>query len=460
MINYNNNYFSLSNLLVSILATALIFMTSACSSAITEPGQVIPGNSGAVDISINFGLLGLNSNSSESGSRALVTITNVTVTLSRQGYSNIEANLPVTNNIAKGTVSDLEAGYWHVLATISDATSTLFTGEADVNVIAGSSVPCVLMFDPVTTEPTTGSVDFIVGMNPLPGYKALGFAAPTILVAPTNVYILDTAAKVVAVYTESMVRTKDIHLTESPTAVTLNSTKDALLLGYPNGTIYSLNLTTGAQVKVADTLMNVRDLVAVSNRFILAVGPKLVSVDLSTGQLVTTNSYWNNLTSFSFNSNTSTVYALDTGVSPSDIHRIRMNLTTGAITAVSDSIYHGDYYFGSPLRTFKNGTRLITSSGTMFNATTIDSSDLIYAGSIGTAYIDLAYDSTLNRTYILSNTTIKKLLILDGTTDFTLQTFELSGAPKLVFVTNQKVIVFVVSNGEYYSKVYTKEDLL
>ncbi len=69
-------------------------------------------------------------------------------------------------------------------------------------------------------------------------------------------------------------------------------------------------------------------------------------------------------------------------------------------------------------------------------------------------------DDAASRIYLLSNTTLGKLLFLDSATDFVTQTYDLSGTPKQILSTGSVVVVLVMDSGKYYTKSFLKSDIL
>jgi hypothetical protein len=165
------------------------------------------------------------------------------------------------------------------------------------------------------------------------------------------------------------------------------------------------------------------------------------------------------LTDLVYNPLAKTVYSHHQGVSPTDIHYIKVDEATGAILSEGDSIYHGDYDLGIPIRIINNGTRLATSSGNIFTSAELAADDLRYSGSLGYSYIDLSADDTLGKLFVLNNSGIQKLLIMDQQTYFIELTVELAGTPVRVFNTPNSIIVFSTKDAKYYAKAFAKADL-
>ncbi|MCM2356587.1 MAG: hypothetical protein NDI77_00385 [Geobacteraceae bacterium] len=394
-------------------------------------------------------------------------ITSVTVNLTRENFAPTSTELAVSNNIATGRIDNLDAGYWHVTVHVFSGEQEIYTGETDSKVIAGVEVQTKVLFDPVQVNPTTGSLAFTVGLNPMPGYKTVDQQVSKILYSEVTgkLYILDASAKIIGVYNaDTMIREKDIPISAPPLSVALSYAKDELLLGYPSGQIYRLDPATEKMTLVGDILTEVNNMVAVSDKVLLAAGKGsydcvFKAMDTTTGQVLSSKNYWYSFGDITFNPANNVAYGQSVYVSPSDIHRIQVDPVTGAIAEIKDSPYHGDYYLGMPMRIIKNGTRIAVASGATFSSSSLSSQDLQYNGNIGYAYVDLATDDLLGYLYLVSKTTLNKLLVINQTNFFLEKTVELLGEPKLVYQTPTKIIVFVTKDSANYVKVFDKKAL-
>jgi hypothetical protein len=387
-------------------------------------------------------------------------ITAVMVTVSRSGYDDIVVDLSVSNNVATGQVTDLDPGYWHVVADVYEGATLIYTGASDVNVIAGATSTCVILFDPVEVPEETGTIDIIVGLNPLPGYMPLGIPTSQILATDTNVYVYDSSQAILAEYTEEMIRTQDFDLPGAPVAMCLSNSEDGAYVGYSNGDIYSLVFATGAYSLVGDVMSDMDEMVAFSDKYVLVQGSNLITFDVETGQIVDSYNSFYHYANFEPNHSLTTVYTHTIGVSPSDIHHIRLDAVTGEIIEDDDSIYHGDYSLGYPVRVVKNETRLLTANGSMFVCSALDEDDMTYAGNIGFSYYDAVADDAYGEIYLLARTSIPNLLLIDDTTDFVDLSIDLGGSPEHVVRTANSIIVFVDESGDKYARVFAKADYL
>jgi hypothetical protein len=400
------------------------------------------------------------------------TLTAVSVTLTRSGYADIIKDLSVANNIATATIPDLAQGYWHVKAEVYNGQTLIYTGSVDVNVVAGAQAAAEILFDPVSvavTPATTGSVNLTVGVNKFPGYSKVRQFVSTILQDKINqkLYIFDSSTKVLAVYNaDTLVRETDITLQAAPQALAVDLVGGSVLLGYSTGKIYRLKIADQSLTLLADSLIAITSLVPVSSKILLVAnsnywGPSNTyeTINLDNGQIVTSTNYWYPLNNITLNPSTGMVYALDSGLSPADLHHIAIDASTGAITSISDSRYHGDYSFGAPIRVMNSGTRIATGSGNMFISSSASADDITFAGNLGHTFTDMVSDDTLGNLYMLNSDNIKKLLVINQDSLFTTMSIDIAAEPKQVFMTPDNIIVFVKSDSDYYSKVFSKKSL-
>ncbi len=424
---------------------------------------------GSIDFKINFAELKKQSLSEMRSQNAIGdNITTVNIVLTRDGYGTIEQAFTAVNNVVTGQIDDLDPGFWHVHADVYDDTTLIYTGEADVEVLAGISIQCTFLFDPVIIEPTQGSISFLVGLNPVPGYRKVSQTVGEILMDEANskMYIFDSAASYVRVYNADNLNViKDIPLNGNPSAIALSLDNNSLIVGYANGKIHSINVITELHKLIADALMDIQKIIPFTEKHIMVLGAgeysysDFISIDIETGQMITTVSPHYRFANFAISFANQRAYAQRTGVSPGDIHRAELNFTTGEILGIKDSRYHGDYRLGNPTRVINSGTRIVVSSGNVFISSTGDD-DITYCGQLGYSYVDLVSDDNNELLYLLSTTDVQKLLVLDHENYYLQLSIELEANPKYIFQTPNSVVVFVEHDGGYYMKNWSKEDLI
>ena len=456
-----------------ILLLGFVLLTAGCGNGggSVENGGA-PVGPGSMAFQLDLNPLTAQPAASAQGIRSATiplvpTITAATAIVSRASYSTITKNLTVSNNVASGQIDGLAPGYWHVQVDVYENANLIYTGATDINIIAGAVVQCNLLFDPVSQTPTSGSLVITTGLNPMPGYSPVNQAVNDILFDRPNgkLYILDGPAKVIGVYeADTLVRIKDLSLPSAPLSIALDSAGTGIYLGYSSGHIHRIDIASGTETLIADALMEVRKMAVLTSQYLMVIGPStwdnaLKVVNVSNGQIVSTKNVFYVLTDLLYNPLAKTVYSHHTGVSPTDIHYIKIDDAAGTILSEGDSIYHGDYSFGLPLRLINSGTRIATSSGGMFTSAELAANDLRYSGSLGYSYIDLSADDTLGKLFLLNSSGIQKLLIMDQQTYFTDLSVDLAGTPARVFNTAGSVIVFSVKDAKYYAKAFAKADL-
>lgn len=91
------------------------------------------------------------------------------------------------------------------------------------------------------------------------------------------------------------------------------------------------------------------------------------------------------------------IFTIGTGLSPADISFFNVDSTTGLIGTSGDSPYHGDYPMSSPFWLSADQSLLFTASGTYFKT-----SDLTYAGTLGTAIRSMSHSATVQEAVVLA----------------------------------------------------------
>jgi hypothetical protein len=142
----------------------------------------------------------------------------------------------------------------------------------------------------------------------------------------------------------------------------------------------------------------------------------------------------------------STVFMLNSGVSPSDINMIPIDQTTGTLGAETDSPYHGDYSLLMPIRLLPDESAVILGSGLLFST-----ANLLQTGATGFNHVDVAFIDT--RFFLLTEDSIPSTSVirtLDA--DFAVTTEErLSGSPRNLF--NNGGQLLVLSYNESFASI-------
>lgn len=437
--------------LLFVILLGLALLLTGCSSA---------SQYGSLSMTLD-----LSSLTSRSSTRA-ITITNVSVALSRSGYDTVTKELAVANNQASGRIDGLAPGIWNMAVVVKQDTTQLYSGSTDVAIIPGVVQECQILLDPSDEAPTTGSVSVVVGVNPLPGYKQLNQVVSQVVAdgVGSALYIVDGSTNKVGVYNmNTLERGQDLNLPQAPISAILNPDRASIYLGYTTGRVYSLNLTTGESTLVGDAGIAAKHLVAFGSSYLLVsdagyATTTFKSLNVATKAVVdTVTEYYASCHTLEYDPVDTTAYFHDTGISPADLNRVRLNASTGDIVSLGESIYHGDYALGYPIRIINSGTRVATSSGSMFTCSGTDTQDLIYAGNLGCTYVDLRSDDAAGYLYLINSA--KKLVVLNQDSFFIKISVDLLGTPKQVFFSPTHILVLVENAGKYYVKSWSKAGL-
>ncbi|MEY2875777.1 MAG: hypothetical protein RLZZ373_3148 [Pseudomonadota bacterium] len=95
------------------------------------------------------------------------------------------------------------------------------------------------------------------------------------------------------------------------------------------------------------------------------------------------------------------VFTLSLGLSPSQLYGHTVDPATGLLGTSQGSPYWGDYAMGAPFWLSGDQTLLFTSAGTYFRT-----SDLTYAGTLGSAVASVSHSATAQEAVALSPTTL------------------------------------------------------
>jgi hypothetical protein len=129
----------------SITIVALLLFAISCNDSGTTPDPSLIQQSGLGTMLLKF-------DSAPEG------ITSVLATLSRPGHSNRTLQLTVSDSSASGSFEAVPVGSWHLRVDARDSAGVVrFSGETDVNVLAGSTSNVSLQL-----QPTSGRIVIVV----------------------------------------------------------------------------------------------------------------------------------------------------------------------------------------------------------------------------------------------------------------------------------------------------------
>jgi hypothetical protein len=197
-----------------------------------------------------------------------------------------------------------------------------------------------------------------------------------------------------------------------PTHIAVSSAHQRLYLGYASGAIRYLDLTTASPVEqpLANTALSVQGLAAVGN-FVLAQdnsGAWATHYIISSSGQFTERREWNYYSrEYAWDPVSKRVYFFRDSQSPDDLHFEVIDQTTGQITAVGETPYHGQYGIDPPIRVSVNGQYVLLGTGDVYERTNLDRS-----GSIGGRVTDarwMADGSLVTLTLAGNNSVVRRL---------------------------------------------------
>ena len=129
----------MKSILIS-LSSIIIFILVSCNNG--NPVGTVPQKNYS-NLSIGFSM-----------DKAPSNIWRIEGILSRQGYDTLSSDFKIFNDSAVCEFNNIPSGLWHLRVNAYDSTNTVkYSGETDINVIAGMTIPVNL-----TLNPATGSI--------------------------------------------------------------------------------------------------------------------------------------------------------------------------------------------------------------------------------------------------------------------------------------------------------------
>jgi Thrombospondin type 3 repeat len=168
----------------------------------------------------------------------------------------------------------------------------------------------------------------------------------------------------------------DIALTSEPSAITVC---DGMAYVAFDREVRAINLTTGASTLFHEFTSTVGDLAVMNDRLYVAqAGTGSIStVNLSDLTLIGTFNGFYAGAGYLASELNNELYFRSTNVSPSDIHKLQLNLD-GSVASDTDSPYHGDYAGGQKLYLNATQNKIYDDAGIIYFT-----DGLTYAGSLG-----------------------------------------------------------------------------
>ncbi|NMH65501.1 PQQ-binding-like beta-propeller repeat protein [Shewanella salipaludis] len=163
-----------------------------------------------------------------------------------------------------------------------------------------------------------------------------------------------------------------------PSKITFHPEQDRFYLGYANGLVTTLTNQAGATEVIFTNVDSGISLIAAFDKFVLINSGYQSRIYAANGEYQENSSYLPDAREIAWNASNNRLYFLTFRYSPRDIYYATVNKTTGEVTEVVDSPYHGDYQIQPPLALSPNGQQVLLGSGDLYKA-----SDLTLEKSIG-----------------------------------------------------------------------------
>ncbi len=164
-------------------------------------------------------------------------------------------------------------------------------------------------------------------------------------------------------------------------------------VGYEGGRIDVIDAATGQKTffaNVATTVMRM----AVADAYVFTIDSSgswetFSLYSRATGQLTDSDDWRDYSAGIVYSRPLRCLFTFRDGTSPNDIYRTEVT-DTGTLGTSIESPYHGAYSFTHPMRLLPDQTKIAVASGVLFSTT-----DLTYAGSVGTSYLDMTFYDNL-----------------------------------------------------------------
>ena len=340
-----------------------------------------------------------------------------------------------------------------VSVTARDARGlAVYEGSTVVDVAAAQSVTANIVLARNTTNcpiTTTGDIEVIgtidTGQPPAPGGDVL--SGSDFAFAFTDAEL--TANGVIHFFDAGADRVRRLDLATRKLLAPLAGSADAVSMAVaPDGSVAYLGYT-GGRIDAFDVAGGTSGFFAAAPATVssmIVTGGYLFTVDDSgawdtqslfnraTGVRAAASEWRDRSRSMVFSSIQGKVFYLDSGVSPTDVHQVPVDLAAGVLGADVDSPYHGSYSLPNPLRLLPDESGVIVGSGIVFNA-----SDSSYRTSLGLPFTDVAFLG--DRIYLIDpDAGATRLRVLSGGFDI-LSAESFPGAPVRLFAHGGELVL-------------------
>jgi hypothetical protein len=380
-------------------------------------------------------------------------------TVSAAGMETIgPAALEVLEQSIQGRIENVPAGSARTVAVKAyDAQRrVVYEGSTVVDVVAGQNVTANLLLarnhancPDTPPPPRTGGIDVV-------GTIETGATPPdgAVLEGPAFAFGFSDAALtsdgVLHFFDPATDRVRRLSLPTRTLLPEVNGSADAVSFAVaPDGSVAYLGYSGGR--------IDVFDLAAGTSRFfgaapatvstMVVTGSYLFTIDDSgawdtqslyqraTGARTDAQEWRDTSRSIAYSPGRGRVYFLDSGVSPTDVNMVPIDLAAGKLGAETDSPYHGSYSLPNPIRLLPDESGVVVGSGLVFNA-----ADLTYRTSIGLTFADVAFLG--DRIYLIDTVgTTTQLRTLSSTFDILSAEYFPGQALRLFAYAGQLVLV-------------------
>jgi len=181
------------------------------------------------------------------------------------------------------------------------------------------------------------------------------------------------------IYDPATSQTVSVALAQPPLSLSIGPDGVHAAVGH-DALISSVDLEKGVVQKQLNVSAVVSNLVLASS-WIYTIGgySSSYSVNIQTGEASRDNAAFM-MSSGKLNTAVNAIYGPRDGTSPNDVEK--WNISTGPMTAETDSPYHGDYCIYGPVWFSPDGNRIYTGCGTIFRASADPKLDMYYMSSI------------------------------------------------------------------------------